>query len=108
MMTVLLIQSLGDSCYFGGSALSCLLDQLVTAFGGQALFGLLMGAVIFVAFYIASSGGLATPTVALVLTGTVVISMVPPTYSRIAYGVVLIALGAGVWHGIQHLSEAIR
>lgn len=102
--------SIGDSCYFGGDGLACLLDQIVSAFGGEALFGLIAGSVIFVGFYIAGEGSLATPTVALVLTGTVTMSMLPASYSRIAYGIVLIGLAAALWQVMQKyvFSGAVR
>ena len=99
--TVAQTTSIADSCYFGGDALGCLLDQLVSAFGGEAMFGLLLGAVIFVVFYIASNGDLAAPTVALILTGTVTVSMVPANYGRIAYGIVIIGLSAALWQVFQ-------
>lgn len=88
------------SCYFGGDALSCLLDQLVGAFG-QSLFGLLAGAVLFYAFYIASEGDMATPTVALVLTGTVFVGMVPGQYQSIAMGVVVVGLAVALWQVVK-------
>lgn len=104
------LQSLNDSCYFGGSALTCLLDQLVASMGGIALFGFVLGAFIFGVFYVASDGDLATPTVALVLSGTVIIGMLPGQYQSIAYGVVLIGLGVAVWQVLQKyvLSGAAR
>lgn len=91
------LQTLADSGPFDGNALQWLLDLLVGATGGEALFGLLLGAVIFITFYIASEGDMATPTVALVLTGTVTVSMVPSNYQTIAYGIVLIGLAAALW-----------
>lgn len=96
-----LLQSLGDSCYFGGSALTCLLDQLVAATGGEALFGFLLGTLIFGVFWVASGGDIATPTVALVLSGTVLIGMVPGQFQEIAYAVVLVGLAAAVWQVLQ-------
>lgn len=103
MLPVLPLQSISDSCYFsgGGSATSCLVDQWTAAFGGEALFGLIMGSVIFVAFYWAADGQIATPTVALILTGTVLVPMVPGSYGRIAMGVVVIGLAAAVWQVLQ-------
>jgi len=92
---------LGGSCYFGGDALACLLDQLVGALGGEGLFGFLLGSLIFGVFYVASDGDIATPTVALVLTGTVLVGMVPAQYQQIAYAVVLVGLGAAVWQVLQ-------
>jgi hypothetical protein len=95
------LQSIGSSCYFGGSALTCLLDQLTSATGGNALFGLLAGSVIFVAFYIASDGDITTPAVALILTGTVFVPMVPGNYGKIGAAVALIGLAAAVWQVFQ-------
>ena len=90
-----------DSCYFGGDALACLLGQQVSAFGGEALYGLLLGSVLFVVFYIASEGSLATPTVVLILTGTVIVGMLPANYQSIAFGVVVIGLAAAIWQVIK-------
>lgn len=98
---MMMMQSIGNSCYFGGDALSCLLDQLVAAFGGEALFGILLGGVIFAVFWVAAEGDLATPTVALILSGTVIIAMVPANYQAIAGGVVLIGLAAALFQGLQ-------
>lgn len=109
-MIAMLLQSIGDSCYFSGNGLTCLLDQITSAFGGPELFGLVAGALIFVVFYVASEGDLATPTVALILSGTVFIPMLPGSYSQIAYGVVAIGLAAGVWQVLKQyvLSGAVR
>jgi hypothetical protein len=93
--------SLNNSCYIGGDALTCLLDQLVAAFGGEALFGVLLAGVIFVVFYVASEGDLAAPTVALLLSGTVTMAMIPPAYQQIATGVVVIGVAAALFQGIQ-------
>lgn len=86
---------------FSSDAMSWLLETLVSAFGGPALFGLLLAAVIFVVFYIAAEGSLPTPTVALILTGTVSVSMMPQQYADIAYVLVLIGLAAGLWQVLQ-------
>lgn len=104
------MQDIGNSCYFGGDALTCLLDQLVGATGGKALFGFLLGSIIFVVFYIASDGDLATPTTALVLTGTVFVGMLPSAFQDIAYAVVLIGLAAALWQVVKQyvLSGAAR
>ncbi len=95
------LQNLADSCYFGGSAVSCLLDQLVAATGGGGLFGALAGGVLFIVFYVAGDGGMATPTVAVILTGSVFVSMVPAGYQSLAMGVVVIGLSAAIWQVVQ-------
>jgi len=104
---------IGGSCYFGGggtNGVTCLLDQLVGAFGGPGLLGLLIGAVVFVGFWIASEGDLATPTVALILTGTVLVGMVPGQYQQLAISVVTIGLAAAIWAVVKKyvLSGAVR
>lgn len=101
MLQTITPQDFTGSGPFSGDALTWLLDTLVSAFGGPALFGLLLGAIIFVAFYVAAEGDIATPTVALILTGTVTISMVPGNYGQIAYGVVLIGVAAALWQVLQ-------
>ena len=110
MSRTLVLQSFADSGPFGGDALQWLLGTLVSAFGGPALFGLLLGAIIFVVFYVSADGDLATPTVALILTGTVTVSMIPANYQSIAYGVVVIGLAAALWQVLQQyvLSGAVR
>lgn len=95
------LQSISNSCYLGGDALTCLLDQLVAAFGGQEMFGLLAGSLLFVVFYVAGDGDMATPTVALILSGTVFVAMAPPSYERIAMAVVVIGLSAAIWQTVQ-------
>lgn len=103
MMMPALLQSvdIADSCYFGGSALACLLDQLTAAFGGPGMFGVLAGGMLFVVFYVAADGGLATPTVVLILSGTVLASMAPAQYREIALGVVVIGVAAALWGVIR-------
>lgn len=109
-MTLAPLVSVADSCYFGGDAMTCLLNQLTAAAGGPALFGLVLGSVLFGAFYIAAEGDLATPTVALVLSSTVLISMLPDSYGQIAYGVVVIGLAAALWQAVKKyvLQRAVR
>jgi hypothetical protein len=96
-----IMQSVTESCYFNGSGLSCLLGQLTSATGGEALFGVLSGAFLFGVFYAASDGRIDVPPVALILTGTVFVPMVPGNYGRLGGGIVLIGLAAGVWQVLQ-------
>lgn len=94
---------------FDGDGVQWTLDLLVSAFGGQAMLGLFMGALIFLTFYVASDGDLATPTVALILTGTVTVSMVPGQYQQIAVGVVVIGVAAALWQAAQaYVLQGVR
>lgn len=105
-----MFQSISNSCYFGGDALSCVLSQLTSAFGGPGLFGLLLSGIIYAAFWIAAEGDLATPTVALILVGTVTVPMLPPSYAELGYAMVVIGLAAALWQVLQNyvLSGAVR
>lgn len=97
MTASILLQTIGESGPFDGDAITWLLDLLVRSFGGPALFGVLMSAVIFVVFYVASDGDVATPTVALILIGTVTVPMVPQNYGRIGAAIVLMGLAGAVY-----------
>lgn len=103
MIEAILLQSVsvGDSCYFGDSAIRCLTDQYVGAFGGEAMLGVLLGITIFGTLYIGSDGSMATPTVALILIGGALIGMLPSNYSEIAMYVVYIGLAAALWQVLQ-------
>jgi len=102
-MTQVTLQSVsvGDSCYFGDSAITCMTDQYVGAFGGEAMLGVLLGVTIFGTLYIASDGSMATPTVALILIGGGLVGMLPSNYSQIAMYVIYIGLAAALWQVLQ-------
>jgi membrane-bound ClpP family serine protease len=95
------ISGIGDSCYFGDQPLVCLTDQYASAFGSEGLFGLLVGVCIFMAFYVAGDGDMATPTVALILTGSVLVPTLPGQYAQIGMYVVVIGLAAALWQVMQ-------
>lgn len=94
-------QSIADSCYFGDSALNCLSEQYIGAFGGGGLFALVLSGVIFMTFYIASDGSTATPTVALILAGTALVGMLPGQYQQVAIYVVVIGAAAALFQVVQ-------
>lgn len=93
---------LSDSCYFDGSgAVDCGAEQLIGAFGGASLLAVVMAAVIFGVFYLAGDGDMATPTVALILSGTALVQMLPAAYQQLAIYLVVIGVAAGVWQVLQ-------
>jgi hypothetical protein len=95
------LQSIGNSCYFGGNALVCLLDQLTAAAGGPGLLGVMTGGVLFLTLYIAGNGSMATPTVAVILVGSALVPMVPGQYQQMAIAIVVIGLAAALWQILQ-------
>jgi len=109
MMRHTTLQIIDATGPLGGDALGWLLDTLTSAFGGPGLFGLFLGALLFVVLYVAADGNLTVPTVALVLTGTVTVSMVPGQYQQLAVSVVVIGVAAALWQAAQrYVLEGVR
>jgi len=96
-MSVLL--QLGD--YTDGGLLDAALSDLSAAVGGDAVFGLLVGGVLLLSFYLASSGGLATPAVLTALIGGLMIPVLPAGYGRIAQVIMFLGLVAALAAGID-------
>jgi len=96
-LNMMLLQSIGDSCYFGSDPMTCLVDQCIAGFGGEGGLGLLAGSLLFAVFYILADGEMAVPTVVLLLTGGVIVPMLPGQYARMSAAIVLVGLGAAVW-----------
>lgn len=93
---------LSDTCYFDGSgAVNCASEQYISAFGGGELLAVVMAGVIFGVFYIAGDGDMATPTVALILSGTALVGMLPESYTQIAGYLVVIGLAAAAFQVLQ-------
>jgi hypothetical protein len=96
-MTVLL--QLGD--YTDGGLLEAALNDLAAAVGGDAVFGLLVGGTLILAFYLASSGGLATPAVLTALVGGLMIPVLPAGMQRIAQVIIFLGLVAALLAGLD-------
>jgi hypothetical protein len=95
------VDNVGDACYFGDEPLTCIIDQYTVAFGSDALFGLLIGVVLFMSLYFAGDGDMATPTVALILLGGVLIPTLPGSYAQIGMSIVTIGLAVALWQVIK-------
>jgi len=95
------LQSLADSGLFSGDALDWLLGLLVSATGGEAIFGVFAGGVLYLVFYIAAEGDIAVPTTVLILTSTVFVAMVPEQYGSLSAGVAIIGVAAVTFGAIQ-------
>jgi hypothetical protein len=93
MQATILLQ-LSD--YTDGGLLDAALADLAGAVGGQASFGLIVGSVLMLAFYLASSGSLATPATLTALSGGILIASLPPGYGTMAQVVIFLGLAAAV------------
>jgi len=80
-----------------GDLLQCVLDDLTLAVGGEAVFGLLVGATTILALYVAGNGDAATPTVATILLGAVAVPVLPPQFRGAAYGILVVGVAFGVF-----------
>lgn len=90
------------SCYTGGNdLLNCALSDLALSVGGDGVFGVLVAGTVLLVFYIASDGGLATPSVLTALLGGIMLSALPPQHSTIAMTIVLIGLTAALLSGAK-------
>ena len=93
------ILQLGD--YTSGGLLEAALTDLSAAVGGDAVFGLLVGGVLMLAFYLASNGGLATPATLTALVGGILIPALPPGFGRIAQVIIFLGLVAAIMAGLE-------
>lgn len=67
----------------------------VTSLIGEGTFGVLVGATLIVAFYLAGDRGLAAPSVATTLLGAMMFPILPGGFQGIAWAVVFIGLSGG-------------
>jgi hypothetical protein len=91
------------ACYTANNTdlLQCSLSDMGGATGGEGLFGVLVAGALMYTFYVASDGGLATPSVLTALTGGVMIPVLPPAYRTIALTVVFLGLVAALLTGLK-------
>lgn len=97
----MMYQLLQLSDYTSGGLLKAALTDLAAAVGGDANFGLLVGGVLLLSFYIASNGGLATPATATALVGGIMIPALPPGFGRIAQVIIVLGLMAAIMAGLE-------
>lgn len=86
------------SCYTtsGNNYLTCILDDAVGAFGGQAVFGLMVGSAVLFSLWWANDGRLGTPAVAVLITGGLMLPLLPAQYATAARAFAFIGLVAAV------------
>lgn len=89
------------SDYTSGGLLEAALNDLAAAVGGDGVFGLLAGGVLIMSFYLASSGGLATPAVLTALVGGLMIPVLPAGFARMAQVIIFLGLVAALLAGLD-------
>lgn len=81
--------------------LECALSDLAGAVGGQAMFALLGGGTVIFAYYKASGGSLATPSVMLFLLGGLMIPSLPANFQVMAQVLMFLGLVGAVLAGLD-------
>lgn len=83
---VLAAQQTALSCYTSNPLGMhwCALDQISAAFGGQGVFGLFVGGLVFTVGYFTTDGDVVTPSVILILLGGILIPSLPSQYQMLA------------------------
>lgn len=83
-------------CYTtaGNDLLTCLLDDSVAAFGGEAMMGTVIGAAIILAGFWANDGRMGTPAVIVIVSGGLLVPLLPAPYAGVARAIMFIGLVA--------------
>jgi len=81
--------------------LGCALGDLAGAVGGPSMFALFGGGLFIMSYYLASGGKLATPSVMLLITGGLMIPVLPPNYQIMAQVIMFLGLVGAVLAGLD-------
>lgn len=85
-------------CYStpGNNLMTCVLDDVVAALGGEASFGLIVGGAVLFSLWWANDGRLGTPAVVVLVTGGILLPLLPAQYATIAQAFAFIGLVASI------------
>lgn len=85
-------------CYTtaGNDYFVCILDDVVAAFGGEAVFGLIVGSAVLFSLWWANDGRIGTPAVVVLVSGGLMLPLLPAQYATIARAFAFIGLVAAV------------
>jgi hypothetical protein len=91
---ILLQQSDDLGCYTEPAAnlLTCALDDLVGAVGGEPQFGTLVGGTLLLSFFLAGDGDLFPPATLVAVLGGLLFPLLPPQFETIAITIVVLGL----------------
>lgn len=91
------LQVTNTSCLMEEGGYNCMLQSVVAAFGGELVAGFVLGSVVVLALYIASSYHPAPPSIGTMLLGGLLIPFLPAQYQGMAQVVILMGFIIGVW-----------
>lgn len=86
------------ACYTtpGNNLLTCILDDVTAAFGGEAMFGVIVGAFVILASYWANDGRVGTPVIIVMVSAGLLIPTLPEPYAGIARAFMFMGLVAAI------------
>lgn len=85
--------------------LSCALDDMALAAGGAEVFGLLVGGMTMLVFYVASKGRLGAASTVTVLIGGIMMPTLPAEHQAAAVSVMFLGLVAGLFQVLRKISQ---
>lgn len=91
------------SCYTDNpqGMLGCALGDLAASAGGQSIFALFGGGLFIMAYYLASGGKLATPSVMLLLLGGLMVPVLPAGYGTMAQVIMFLGVVGAILAGLD-------
>lgn len=90
----------GISDWIAGDWHRCLFEPVVSV-TGEPMFGLLLGATIYVTLYLAGGGRTSAPTVVTILASTLLFPILPGRFVGIAWAALLVGATAAVFQTMQ-------
>ena len=78
-----------------GDLWACFVADLGAAAGGELNFGLLVGGVLMLVFYIAGDGDIATPAILMILLSGIITPVLPGGLRQMAIGLMLMGIVVG-------------
>lgn len=99
-MTSILLQTCGATDYIQGDWHRCTFEPVVSIIG-EPLFGLLLGGVVYLSFYLAGGGRTAAPTVVTILLAALLFPILPGQYVGIGWATLFVGAAAAIFQTLQ-------
>ena len=88
-----------------GDMTACVIDAVFAAGPAPSLMGLVMAGTLLTSLYVAGDGDAVVPAVVTILLGSIMVPLLPPQFTDMAYAVVVIGLTVaafGLWTRFTH------
>jgi hypothetical protein len=99
-MRGIILQACGIDKWIAGDWHNCIFSPVV-GLVGEGIFGVLIGASLWIALYFAGGGSTTTPTVVTILLATIMFPVLPASYYGIAWSMLLVGAAAAILQSMQ-------